>query len=73
MQDSDPKPTSDLIKRTMKIYPYTPGAHGTTIATLLEGEVTPGRRRPIPETMFVEGSGKAFNTIPPSDVGSSSR
>ena len=26
----------------------------------------PIRRQPIPETTFVEGSGKAFNTIPPS-------
>ena len=48
MQDSDPKPTADLIKRTMKIYPYTPGAYGTPIATLLEGtgQARQGREDP---------------------------
>ena len=29
----------------------------------------PAPPAPIPETVFVEGSGKAFNTIPPSDFG----
>ena len=67
MQDSDPKPTADLIKQTMKIYPYTPGGYGTPIATLLEGKVHPGKAAQIPETTFVEGSGKAFTTIPFTD------
>ena len=26
---NDPKPTADLVKRTLKIYPYTPGGWGT--------------------------------------------
>jgi hypothetical protein len=64
---NDPKPTVELIKKTIKIYPYTPGAAGTSIATALQGEVRLGKNPPIPETKFVEGSGKAFNTIPPSD------
>jgi len=63
----DPKPTVDLIRKTMKIYPYTPGGVGTSIATALEGKVRLGRNPPIPATKFVEGSGKSFNTIPPSD------
>ena len=65
----DPAPTVELIKRTTKIYPYAQGGFGTSIATLLEGQV---RRDPpveIPETVFVEASGKAFNTIPPTDSG----
>ena len=68
MQDSDPKPTADLIKQTMKIYPYTPGGYGTPIATLLEGKVQPGKAAQIPETTFVEASGKAFTTIPFTDA-----
>jgi len=64
---NDPKPTVDLIKKTIKIYPYTPGGVGTSIATALEGKVRLGRNSPIPATKFVEGSGKAFNTIPPGD------
>ena len=31
----------------------------------------PGDRRRCPETTFVEGTGTAFNTIPPTDAGSS--
>lgn len=66
MQDSDPKPTVEVIKNSLKLYPYTPGGYGTSVGTLLEGKVRPGTASPPPETKFVEASGKAFNTIPPS-------
>jgi hypothetical protein len=67
--NNDPKPTVENIKKHLKIYPYTPGGIGTSIATALEGKVRLERNPPIPETKFVEASGKAFNTIPPSDYG----
>jgi hypothetical protein len=67
LTDNDPKPTVELIKKTLKIYPYTPGGFGTSIATALEGRVRLEANPPVPETRFVEASGKAFNTIPPSD------
>lgn len=67
LTDNDPKPTVELIKKTIKIYPYTPGGYGTSIATALEGKVRLAADPPIPETKFVEASGKSFNTIPPSD------
>ena len=67
--DNDPKPAVEMIKSTMKIYPYTPGGYGTSIATALEGGVRLGENPPIPETKFTDASGKAFNTIPPSDFG----
>ncbi|SDA79697.1 Protein of unknown function [Sinorhizobium sp. NFACC03] len=51
----------------MKIYPYTPGGVGTSIATALEGKVRLEVNPPVPETKFLAASGKAFNTIPPSD------
>jgi hypothetical protein len=69
MADNDPKPTAELIKNTLKLHPYTPGGYGASVATLLEGTVRPGAPSPLPETRFIEASGKAFNTIPPSDVG----
>ncbi|MDV6277442.1 DUF1254 domain-containing protein [Rhodococcus erythropolis] len=69
LQENDPKPTVAVIKDRLKVYPYTPGGYGTSVATLLEGKVPPGTSAEIPETRFVEGSGKAFNTIPPSDFG----
>ena len=65
----DPAPTVELIKSTLKIYPYAKGGFGTSIGTLLKGEVQPDPAVDIPETKFVEGSGMAFNTIPPSDFG----
>lgn len=69
MENSDPQPTVELIKKTLKLYPYTPGGYGTSIATLLEGKVRPGAPTPPPETTFVEASDKAFNTIPAIDYG----
>jgi hypothetical protein len=69
MVDDDPKPTVERIKSTLKLYPYAPGGFGTSVATLLEGRVRPAPQSPVPETVFVEGTGKAFNTIPPSDFG----
>jgi hypothetical protein len=67
--DNDPKPTVENIKQHLKIYSYTPGGVGTSIATALEGKVRLGKNPPVPPTKFLEGSGKAFNTIPPGDYG----
>ena len=67
MQNDDPKPTVALVKKTLKIYPYTSGAFGTSIATTLEGRVKLAVNPPTPATKFIEASGKAFNTIPPTD------
>jgi hypothetical protein len=67
--DQDPKPAVENIKKHLRIYPYTPGGEGTSIATALEGKVRLEKNLPVPETKFVEGSGKSFNTIPPGDFG----
>ena len=67
--ENDPKPAVANIKENIKIYPYTPGGVGTSIATALEGTVRLGKNPPVPATKFVEASGKSFNTIPPSDYG----
>ncbi|NKJ95395.1 DUF1254 domain-containing protein [Rhizobium leguminosarum bv. viciae] len=67
LTDNDPKPTAELIKKSLKIYPYTPGGIGTSIATALQGDVKLEVGPAIPETKFVEASGKSFNTIPPTD------
>ena len=58
--NNDPKPTVELIKKHLKIYPYTPGGVGTSIATALDGKVRLAKNLPIPETKFVEGSGKVI-------------
>jgi hypothetical protein len=65
--NDDPKPAVENIRKSMKIYPYTPGGIGTSIATALQGKVRLEVNPPPPATKFVEASGKSFNTIPPSD------
>jgi hypothetical protein len=67
LENNDPKPAAALIKDRLKIYPYTPGGYGTSIATALEGKVRLEVNPPIPPTKFVEASGKSLNTIPPND------
>ncbi len=67
MDNNDSKAPSDLIKKTLKIYPYTPGGYGTSTAKALEGKIRLAGNPPVPETKFVEASGKSFNTIPPND------
>ncbi|MBR1156782.1 DUF1254 domain-containing protein [Bradyrhizobium sp. JYMT SZCCT0428] len=67
LDNNDPKPAVALIKDRLRIYPYTPGGYGTSIATALEGKVRLELNPPIPPTKFVEASGKSFNTIPPND------
>ena len=67
LTDNDPKPTVDTIKNHLKIYPYTPGGYGTSIATLLEGGVHPDKPAAIKPVNFVEGTGLVVNTLPPSD------
>jgi hypothetical protein len=69
LTNNDPKPTVESIKKNLKIYPFTPGGYGTSIGTALEGKVRLAKDPPIPETKFIDASGKAFNTIPPSDYG----
>ncbi|MCB2189745.1 MAG: DUF1254 domain-containing protein [Deltaproteobacteria bacterium] len=65
--NNDPAPAVANVKKHLKIYPYQPGGVGTSIATALEGKVRLGGNPPVPATKFLEASGKAFNTIPPSD------
>jgi hypothetical protein len=65
--DNHPEPAVALIRKTLKIYPYTPGGNGTSIATILEGKIKPAVNPALPPTQFIEASGKAFNTLPPSD------
>jgi hypothetical protein len=67
MVDNNPRPTVETIRKALKIYPYIPGGYGTSIATLLEGKIKPGKAAPITPIKFVEGTGLAVNTLPPSD------
>jgi hypothetical protein len=65
--DNDPKPAAENVKKNLRIYPYKPGSFGTSIAQALQGTVRITGESKMPETKFIEGSGRSFNTIPPSD------
>ena len=67
MDNDDPKPTVELVKKATRIYPYEVGGFGTSIAGFLSGKARLGQITPPPETVFHEGSGKVMNTIPPND------
>jgi hypothetical protein len=67
MVDNDPRVPADVVRDGLRISPYVPGAQGTAIGTFLGGGVQLGAVPPAAETKFVEGSGVAFNTIPPND------
>jgi len=67
LENNDPKPVADQIRKFTKIYPYQVGGVGTPIAEFLSGKAKLGRVTPPPETVFHEGSGKVMNTIPPND------
>jgi hypothetical protein len=66
---NDPGPTVDLIKERLKIYPYAPGGVGSSIGAYLTGKGTLGQAASAQTPRFVEGTGLAFNTIPPNDFG----
>jgi hypothetical protein len=64
---SDPKPPAESIRKFTKVYPYEAGGVGTPIAEFLAGKARLGKITAPPPTKFHEGSGKAFNTVPPND------
>ena len=77
LKKDDPKPVADLVKRTLKVYPYLPGGYGTSIGSALQGKatlaLTPDHKldwaflKPKEPVKFTEGTGRVMNTIPPSD------
>lgn len=67
MENDNPAPAVETIKKFTKIYPYQAGGEGTSIAEFLSGKARLGRITPPPATVFHEGSGRVMNTIPPND------
>lgn len=68
LENNDPKPAVERIKAELKIYPYAPGGYGTSIASFLAGEAKLGPLARPPALTFVEGTGRAMNTIYPNDA-----
>ena len=67
--NNDPAPAVAAIKEGVKIYAYVPGGVGSSIASFLRGKATLTQPiAPPPQTLFVEGTGLAINTVPPNDL-----
>ena len=69
LENNDPKPAAESIRKFTKIYPYEAGGVGTSIAAFLSGRAKLGKISDPPPTVFHEVSGKVINTIPPNDFG----
>jgi hypothetical protein len=67
LENNDPRPAVQSIRANTRIYPYVPGAYGTSIAEILTGRVRAAPITPPPQQRFVEGTGVPFQTIPAND------
>jgi hypothetical protein len=67
LQNNDPKPVDELVKKTLKIYPYVPGSMGSSIGDYLNGTGDLGKLSTPVAPRFVDGTSKVMSTIPPSD------
>jgi hypothetical protein len=68
-ENNDPAPTATRIKEQLKAYPYVPGGAGSSIGSYLTGHGRLGQLATPRSPRFVEGTGMAFNTVPPNDFG----
>jgi hypothetical protein len=67
LQDNDPTPVAETIRKFTKVYPYEAGGVGTPIADFLSGKSKLARPATPPPTVFHEGTDKVIKTIPPND------
>ena len=70
LEDNKPDAVVARVKDVFKVYPYTVGGHGHSVASYLAGDVpldTKPQERTSPR--LVEASGLAMNTVPPNDFG----
>jgi hypothetical protein len=67
LENNDPKPVVEGIKKFTKVYPFEVGGVGTPVADFLAGKAQLGKITPPPPTVFHDGSGKVMNTLPAND------
>ena len=67
LENNDPKPVADAIKKTPRSIPTKPAASARASPSSWTARPSSAGSLPPPPTVFHEGSGKAMNTIPPND------
>ena len=68
-EGNDPGPTASRIKEQLKIYPFVAGGVGSSIGGYLTKGGPLGQLATAKSPRFVEGTGRAMNTLPPNDFG----
>lgn len=67
LEDDSPQQPVARIKEHLKVTPYVPGGQGTSIGSFLIGRAPLGPLAELQSPVFVEGSGREMNTVPPND------
>jgi hypothetical protein len=67
LHDNDPKPVDEIVKKSLKVYPYVPGSGGSSVGLYLNGRGELGPLSKPVSPRFVDGTSKVMNTIPPAD------
>ncbi len=65
--DNSTENSEALVKNNLKVYPYVPGGHGTSIASYLNGEAPLTGLAEPKKMKFVDISGLDMNTLPPAN------
>ncbi len=63
--DNSTETSINTVKEHLKVYPYVEGAHGTSVASYLNGEASLAKPATKGSLKLVDVSGKDFNTLPP--------
>jgi hypothetical protein len=66
---NDPAPAAGRIREELKTYSYVPGGVGSSVGAFLTGKGPLGQLAGPQSPRFVEGTGLAMNTLPPTDFG----
>jgi len=71
LEDNSPAKAIESVEKSLKVYEYTPGGIGTTVADYLDGKAKLGPVVAEPKNLarLVDGTGMQINTIPPNDFG----
>ncbi len=71
LEDNSPATAIKDVEDYLKVYEYTPGGIGTTVADYLDGKTKLGPVVAKPKNLarLVDGTGMEINTIPPNDFG----
>jgi len=67
LQNNDPKPVDENVKKSLKIYPYVAGGVGSSIGNYINGKGKLGQISTAMSPRFVDGTAKVMSTIPPAD------